>query len=95
MFGGTLWWGRRVLLFAMLAWGVWTLLHDGVPKVCHGAVAETVVMQVCEPMSATDPRVLLFLLLVILLLYARLLIDILGETPQNETAGTSGPQEGE
>jgi hypothetical protein len=56
------------LLLGAVAW-VWA---RGLPQVCKDAVADSTVVRVCEPMSATDPRVLLFLLLVGLLLFPEL-----------------------
>lgn len=60
----------------LLLWAAYMLLNDKVPQVCHDEVASSdaakkpadLVLRVCEPMGATDPRVLLFLLIVFLLL---------------------------
>jgi hypothetical protein len=64
-------WVRRGLLVLLLAWGAWQLL-DGPPRVCHEEVAATAVVQVCEPIPATDARALMFLLVAGLLLLPEL-----------------------
>jgi hypothetical protein len=60
---------------ALVVWGSYMLLWGHVPKVCHDELAnidntapKDLVVQVCEPMSATDPRVFLFLIALLLLL---------------------------
>lgn len=61
---------------ALIVWAGGMLLWDHVPPTCHDEVASTeaaktpaeLVVQVCEPMTATDPRVFLFLLVILLLL---------------------------
>lgn len=60
----------------MLALAAYMLLAGKVPQVCRDEVASSdtaktpddLVVRVCEPMEATDPRVFLFLLVVFLLL---------------------------
>jgi hypothetical protein len=64
------------LALILVFWGAYMLLWDRVPQVCHeevttsekAATPKDLVVQVCEPMSATDPRVFLFLLMILLLL---------------------------
>ena len=61
---------------ALIVWGAYMLMWDQVGLVCHQEIAEAAdgttprdqVVQVCEPMALTDPRVGLFLLIVLLLL---------------------------
>lgn len=60
----------------LLIWGAYMLLAGKVPQVCREEIASSdtaqtpddLVVRVCEPMAATDPRVFLFLLVVFLLL---------------------------
>ena len=72
-------WMRRLCggtAVALIVWGAYMLLWDQVDLVCHQEIAEAAdgttprdqVVQVCEPMALTDPRVGLFLLVVLLLL---------------------------
>jgi hypothetical protein len=65
------------LAAALLVWAGWMLLWDKVPAVCRDQLATTdagsdspadLVLRVCEPMTVTDPRALLFLVVVLLLL---------------------------
>lgn len=65
-----------VFAAGLLGWGGFVLLAGRVPQVCHdevvssgsGRAAEDLVVRLCEPMSAGDPRVLLFLLVLVLCL---------------------------
>lgn len=60
----------------LIVWASAMLLWDRVPTTCHDEISSTeaakapaeLVVQVCEPMAATDPRVVLFLLVILLLL---------------------------
>lgn len=57
---------------ALMAWAAYMLMSGKVPRVCRDEVASSdaatspddLVVRVCEPMGVTDPRVLLFLLVV-------------------------------
>lgn len=54
---------------ALLVAGAAVALAAGlIPHTCQDAVAESSVVQVCSALSMTDPRVLLFLLIVLILL---------------------------
>lgn len=60
----------------LVVWAGYLLLWNKVPDVCRDEVSSSdiaktpsdLVVQVCEPMTATDPRVFLFLFVVLLLL---------------------------
>jgi hypothetical protein len=69
-------WGGVIAAGLLVAWAAYMLLSDSVPPVCHDEVTSSetaakpadLVVSVCEPIGVTDPRALLFLLVVFLLL---------------------------
>lgn len=67
-------WISGILLLLLVAWGTYQLLWDRVPQVCRDELSpagstnpDDLVVRVCAPMTATDPRVFLFLLVIALL----------------------------
>lgn len=61
-------WGRRAAAFALLLFGVYLLVWDKVGPVCHQELADNnAAVSVCAPVEATDPRVLGWVLVVIVL----------------------------
>ena len=61
-------WVRRGLAGALVLWGGWMLLWGKVADVCRDEVADSKVVQLCEPMALTDPRLMWVVLAVLLLL---------------------------
>ena len=59
---------RRALAFGLVLVAVYYLYGDHIARVCHDELAGEKVMKVCSPMGATDPRVGLWLLTLVLLL---------------------------
>ncbi len=59
---------RRLAAVALVAWGGWMLLFGRVADVCRDEVADSKVVQVCEPIALTDPRLVWVVLAVLLLL---------------------------
>lgn len=65
-------WARRALLLAVLAWGAWVLLTERLATTCHDEATDAGAVEVCSPLGATSPAVLLYLLVVALLLLPEL-----------------------
>ena len=61
-------WGRRALAGALVLWGGWMLVWGGIADVCRDEIADSKVVQVCEPIALTDPRLVWVVLAVLLLL---------------------------
>lgn len=60
---------RRALAALLVLWGGWMLLWGRVEDVCRDQVADnSSVVQTCEPIALTDPRLVWVLLAVLLLL---------------------------
>ena len=66
--GQILRWARRLLVLLLVAWAMWLLWRQGVPTSCRQAVAGSNVVSVCSPMATTDPRAVLFVVAIGLLL---------------------------
>lgn len=59
---------RRLLVGALVVWGGWMLLWGRVADVCRDEVADSTVVQVCEPIGLADPRLVWVVLAGLLLL---------------------------